>query len=572
MERIWLAHYPEGVPHDIEPPNVTVPHLLEASAARWGERPATIFFGKRITYRQLWRAARRFASALAGLGVAPGERLALLLPNCPQAIIAYYGALLAGAIVVQHNPLYTERELEFQLNDSESSTLVTLEIFYSRIKRLRARTSLRRIIITSVREALPFPLNLLYPLKARRQGYKRRVDTEPSVFQFARLLAEAPEAAPEVRLDPAQTVALLQYTGGTTGRAKGAMLTHRNLVANSIQVRHWFVGAEEGREVWMSVLPFFHVFGMTVCMNVPISLGACLVLMPQFDLRLLLRSLQKYRVTMFPGVPAMYVAVVNQPGIERYDLSSVKYCISGAAPMPEEVQRRFEALTGATLIEGYGLTEASPVTHANPLRGRRKIGSIGVALPSTECKVVDLDSGTREVPPGEAGDLCVRGPQVMRGYWRRPEEKQAVLRDGWLHTGDVARLDEDGYAYLLERKKEIILTGGYNVYPREVEEVLCQHPAVLEAAAVGVPHEKLGEVVQAFVVLRQGATAEPQDLVAHCAAGLAAYKVPRTIHLRRELPKTLIGKVLRRVLQEEARQPAPRQTAAASGEGTEEHP
>ncbi|HEY8450238.1 MAG TPA: long-chain fatty acid--CoA ligase [Bacillota bacterium] len=550
MGRPWLSQYPPEVPPTLAYPDQPLDRFLSEAAARFPEQPALIFYGRRFSYRQVDAAANRFAALLANFGIRPGERVALLLPNCPQSVIAYYGALRAGAVIVQLSPMAAPREIILQLEDSGARTLVTIDLLLARALPAFEHGACQRLLVGRLADALPAHLRLLFPLKARREGQDLRIPERSGVFRWSDR-ADAPANPPQVTVRP-DDLALIQYTGGTTGAPKGAMLTHRNLVANALQTAAWFPGVQPGRERILCVVPFFHVYGMTVCMNFGIHLAATLILLPRFDVPAVLAAIARHRPTLFPGVPTMYVALLNHPQMQRYDLRSITACISGAAPLPREVQERFEAITGGRLVEGYGLTEASPVTHANPLFGEGKPGSIGLPLPDTDCRIVDLEDG-RELPAGQVGELLVRGPQVMKGYWNRPAETEQVLRDGWLRTGDVARMDEDGYFYIVDRIKDMIISGGLNVYPREVEEVLYRHPAVREAAVIGVPDAYLGEAVQAYVVLTEGASVDAEELRRYCREHLAAYKVPKTIEFRDELPKSLIGKVLRRALREETR-------------------
>ncbi|BDG60727.1 long-chain-fatty-acid--CoA ligase [Caldinitratiruptor microaerophilus] len=550
-DRPWVKFYDPWVRPHLDYPDVPLYAFLDDTAARKPHGTATIFQGARLTWAGVREAADAFAAALAALGVRPGDRVAIMLPNLPQTVITFYGALKAGAVVVMTNPLYTERELEHQLSDSGAETLVFLDILYPRVSRAVPRTPVRRLIAASIRDALPLPLRLLYPLKARREGHSLALPDQPNLHRLPELLARHRGAPPPAVTVRGEDLALLQYTGGTTGIAKGAMLTHRNLVANTLQTWEWVRGLERGEQRVLAVLPFFHVYGLTTALNLGVATGATLILVARFQVGEVLKLIQRYRPTLFPGAPPMYVAINNHPEVGRYDLSSIQACISGAAPLPVEVQTRFEALTGAKLVEGYGLTEASPVTHANPLQGRRVVGSIGVPFPDTDVRIVSPETG-EEVPVGQPGELCVRGPQVMQGYWNRPDETARVLRDGWLHTGDVARIDEDGYCYIVDRLKEVIIASGYNIYPREVEEVLYQHPGIMEAAVIGVPHEYRGETVKAYVVPRPGTTLTEEEVIEFCRERLARYKVPTSVEFRDSLPKSAAGKVLRRVLREEA--------------------
>lgn len=478
--------------------------------------------------------------------------MAVMLPNVPQAVIAYYGALKLGAVVVQVNPLYVEREIAQQVRDAGARVLVALDLFYPRIEPVRASAGLEAVIVTSVRDALPWYLALLYPLKAWREGTAVSVPQAPPVYGFQSFLASASEEAPRVEVKP-DDLALLQYTGGTTGVPKGVMLTHRNLVANTLQCRAWMPSLRAGEEVFLGVIPFFHVYGMTACMNLAIATGGLIVLLPRFATTDVLRAIVKSRATIFMGVQAMYVAINNCPDVRRYDISCIRICISGAGPLHVEVQERFEALTGGKVVEGFGLSEASPVTHVNPIFGRRKKGTIGLPLPDTEAKVMDVESGTRELPMDEAGELVIRGPQIMSGYWGRPDETAGVLRNGWLHTGDIATIDAEGYFTIVDRKKDMIKTKGENVYPRDIEEVLFRHPKVKDAVVVGVPDAFMGEMIKAYIVLRDGATATEDEIVSYCGRELAKFKVPKAVEFRPDLPRTIVGKVLRRVLLEEER-------------------
>jgi long-chain acyl-CoA synthetase len=545
----WVRFYDPGVPARLTYPDHPVHHLLEAAARRYGPRPALVFFGRPLSYAALDTLAARFAAGLQRLGVEPGTPVSLHLPNCPQFVIAYYGILKAGGVAVPHNPLYTEREVAHQLQDAGVRVAVTLDLVTPAVLPAARRAGVRDVVVTSITAYMPPLLRLLYPLKAARQGQRVRVAWGPGLHQFAALFQPAPLRPVAVRPDdPAQ----YQYTGGTTGTPQAAVLTHRNLVANVTQVVAWNPRAQPGAETAMAVLPFFHIYGLTAVLNAGFAQGQTLVLIPRFDPRLVLQAVRRHRPTYFHGVPTMYMALLAQPALARTPLGSIRACISGAMALPVAVQQAWEARTGGRLVEGYGLTEASPVTHCNPVWGHRKPGSIGIPLPDTEARIVDPETA-QPLPPGEVGELAVRGPQVMAGYLGRPEATARALRDGWLLTGDMARMDEDGFFYLVDRKKEMINVGGLKVFPREVEEVLYEHPAVREAAAVGIPDRERGERVKAFVALKPGAAMTEEALIAHCRARLAPHKVPRAIEVREALPKSLIGKVLRRVLAEEAR-------------------
>ncbi|AUS08301.1 long-chain fatty acid--CoA ligase [Laceyella sacchari] len=552
-EKVWLKHYPPQVPHHLNYPDVPLTQFLVDAARDYPERDAIFFLGKRMTYRQVLEDSYRLAHALKSLGISRGERIGIMLPNSPQAVIAYYAALFAGGIVVQFNPLYMKRELEHQLNDAEVETLICLDMVYPRVSEVKAQTKLKHTIVTSIYDYLPFPKNWLFQLKSRFDNTHVEIPEAPGVFKLKKIMSQAPSSPVETPYDSGDDVALLQYTGGTTGLAKGAMLTHRNLVVNCCQAEAWMYQAQRGADTILGALPFFHVYGMTVVMNFAVRLAATMILVPKFDRDLILKLITEHRPSYFPGAPTMYVGLINHPDIKKYDLSSINACLSGSAPLPIEVQEQFEALTGGLLIEGYGMTESSPVTHANLIWERTKSGTIGVPWPDTEARIVDLETG-EVLPPGQAGELQVKGPQVMKGYWKRPEETAKVLVDGWLCTGDIAKMDEDGYFYIIDRKKDMIIAGGFNIYPREVEEVLFEHPAIQEAVVVGVPDPYRGETVKAYIVLKEGMQLSEKELEKFCRERLASYKIPRLVEFRKELPKSTIGKVLRRVLLDEEMQ------------------
>ncbi len=548
----WLNSYPPGVPEHVEVPSINLARLLEDAAREYPHAPALHFEGRTTSYAELADRSWRFAGALAKLGVTKGTRVGLILPNCPQAVVALFGALRLGAVVVQNNPLYTERELEHQLGDAVVEVVVCLDLVYERVKAVRDRLGIREVIVTSVLDELPALKRTLAPYTRRGREASAGIGREEPVRRWRELLRQT-ERAPEAAVDPAVDLALLQYTGGTTGVAKGVMLSHANLTANVEQVRAWFPDADPGHEIMMAVLPFFHVYGLTVCLLLGIRLRAALVLLPRFDLSQVLAAIDRYRPTLFPGVPTIYVAVNNAVAKGGHDLSSIKACLSGAAPLPMEVAERFERFSGGRLVEGYGLSESSPVATANPLYGKRKAGTIGLPLPDTLARVADTADPSRTLAVGGAGELAIRGPQVMLGYWNRPDESAQVLRDGWLLTGDIAVMDEEGYFSIVDRKKDLIIAGGYNIYPREVEEVLYEHPKVQEVCVAGVPDPYRGETVKAYVVLRQGEQATGEELRDFAKEKLAAYKVPRVVEFRDELPKTMVGKVLRRALIDEDR-------------------
>jgi len=551
--RIWHAFYDEGVPVDFPFADRTLTEALSRAATHRPDGTAIWFLNRRMTYRELQDQVDRLATALARLGVVKGTRVAIQLPNIPQTVIAYYAVLRAGGQVVMTNPLYVAREIEHQWFDAHCELAIVADfIFEHRIKPIRDQLPVQHYIVASIPEYLAFPLNLLAPLKLKRMtppSYAK-VRAEPTVHHFRQLVDRTPAAPPAVSIG-LDDVAVLQYTGGTTGVAKGAALTHRNLSLNAQGSAAWLHIGDRTDDVFLCPLPFFHVFGMTVCLNFPVFTAGTMVLLPNpRDIAAIVEAVRKRRVTLFMGVPGIFAAIANHPDVATFDLSSVKSCFSGSAPLPLEVLQKFEQLTGAPIVEGYGLTETSPVVLANPMR-RRKVGSIGVPFFETDARIVDLDSGTRDLAQGEDGELVVRGPQVMSGYWNRPDETAVALRDGWLHTGDIARMDGEGYFTISGRKKDMILVSGYNVYPDEVDAVLMTHPAVLEAATIGVPDLRRGEIVKSFVVLRPGISATPEEITAYCRDNLAAYKVPRAIEFRRELPKSTVLKILRRTLREE---------------------
>jgi long-chain acyl-CoA synthetase len=549
MNKPWLAHYPSQIPHTIDYPNKTLQQFLQEAASQFPNKIAIHFLGKELTFEEVYKQALKLANYLVKLGLKKGDRVSIMLPNCPQAVISYYGVLFAGGVVVQTNPLYTERELEYQLKDSGAEILITLDLLYPKAVKMKAITNLKHLIITSIKDYLPFIKKLFYPLVQKKQQQvivKVKEQEDQHLFSSVMAFSEAKEM--EVDIDPVEDIALLQYTGGTTGFPKAAMLTHRNLIANTVMGAYWMYQCEKGNESILGVLPFFHVYGMTAVMNLSIMQGYKMILLPKFDPETTLKTIQKLKPTLFPGAPTIYIALLNHPKLKNYDLSSIKACISGSAPLPVEVQEKFETVTGGKLIEGYGLTEASPVTHANFLwDGERVKGSIGVPWPDTEAKIISLETG-EEAKINEIGELVVRGPQIMKGYWNQPIETEAVLRDGWLYTGDLGYMDERGYFFIVDRKKDMIIASGYNIYPREVEEVLYEHPKVQEAAVIGIPDVYRGETVKAFIVLKQGEECTKEELDHFVRSRLAAYKVPRIYEFRKELPKTAVGKILRRVL------------------------
>jgi long-chain acyl-CoA synthetase len=566
MEKPWLKEYDSGVPATIDYPQVPLHQFLLDTAAKYPNKTALVFgnvveplgnalMDAPMTYSQLLEQTQRFAAALQELGVEKGDRVAIWLPNCPQFVIAYYATLMVGGIVVPCNPSYVAREIRHQLNDSGAKVAIVLSLVYPTMKQVRSETQVEKAIVANIKEYFPGLLKFLFTLaKEKKEGHLQDISGDADTYWFQDLLAQAPAKPRPVEVKPEDT-GVLMYTGGTTGVSKGAQLTHRNLVANALQVRSWMSDSIEGEEVMMAALPLYHSYSMTVSMNHTVYLAGKIILIP--DPRILdhvLKSITKHKATLFPGVPALYVSITNYRDINKYDVSSIRACISGAAGLPPEVQEGFERLTGGKLVEGYGLSEATPVTHCNPIYGKRKEGSwIGIPFPDTDSVVMDLETGERLLQTGEIGELCIRGPQVMKGYWNMPTETANSLQGGWLHTGDIARMDTDGFFQIVDRKKDMILgTGGFNIYPREVEDVLYEHPKVLEAAVAGVPlGQEKGERVKAYIVLKPGQTATEEEIIQYCRDNLAYYKVPKFVEFRDELPKTMVGKILRRVLVEE---------------------
>jgi long-chain acyl-CoA synthetase len=551
-DRPWHKWYDEGVPASLDFEEKPVTGYLASSAARHPDRTALVFENCRMSYAQLEENANRLANALADMGVGKDGRVAIHLPNLPQTVISFYAVLKLGAQVVLTNPLYVEREIEHQWNDAGVEAAVVGDwLFASRLETLRPKLPTKNYIVTGIPDYLRFPLRWLAPLKLRKQGLVAKVATGPGVHDFRSLLARSPAAAP-ARAFGMDDLALLQYTGGTTGVSKGAMLTHRNLSANVQQVKSWFPTLEAATDTWLTCLPLFHVFGMTCSMNWPVAMAGTMVLMPNpRDIPKLVSNIRKHRVSIFPAVPALFNAINNFPGVENLDLTSVKGCFSGSAPLPLEVLEKFEKLTGGKIVEGFGLTETSPVTHVNPMFGQRKPGSIGIPIADTDARIVDPADATKEMPVGEAGELLLAGPQCMKGYWGMPEETADTLRDGWICTGDLATLDEDGYFRIVGRKKEMIVASGCNIYPDEIDRILFEHPKILEAATIGVPDERRGETVKSFVVVQPGESLTQDEVVEFCKGQLAAYKVPRIVEFRSELPKSAVQKILRRKLIDE---------------------
>ncbi|MCA1036465.1 long-chain-fatty-acid--CoA ligase [Bacillus infantis] len=551
-ERPWLQSYPEDIPPTLTYTDEPVQQYLKRAAEEFPTKSAIHFMGREFTFKEVYEQALKLASYLQGLGIEKGDRVAIMLPNTPQSVISYYGILIAGGVVVQTNPLYMEREIEYQMKDSGAKAIITLDILFPRVSKAVPKTEIKHIIVTAVKDALPFPKNLVYPYIQKKQyGIVVNVKHEGNNHLLKEILKRSIGSLKEHSFDYEEDIALLQYTGGTTGFPKGVMLTHRNLVSNASMCQAWLYKCRRGEEIVLGLLPFFHVYGMTTVMILSIMQAYKMVLLPKFDAETTLKTIQKQRPTLFPGAPTIYIGLLNHPDLQKYDLSSIDSCISGSAPLPVEVQQRFEEVTGGKLVEGYGLTESSPVTHSNYLWDRPRVkGSIGVPWPDTDAAVFSMENGEK-LPPGEVGEIAVKGPQVMKGYWNRPEDTAQTLRDGWLLTGDLGYMDESGYFYVVDRKKDMIIAGGFNIYPREIEEVIYEHPGVQEVVAAGIPDPYRGETVKAYIVMKEGHEASEEELNDFARKHLAAYKVPRIYEFRSELPKTAVGKILRRALVEE---------------------
>lgn len=550
-DKPWLKSYEEGVPEFVDYEELCMPDYLDRSARDFPEMDALIFQGYRLKYKGLKDMVDRFATCLTDFGVKKGDAVAILLPNVIPCVAAYYAIMKVGGITVMNNPLYSDVELEHQFNDSGSKVLITLDLLGNRMIDLRPKTKIKEIIYTSIGDYLPFPKSLLFPLVAKKKKLAADVKEAADVYKWKDCIAKYAANPPSVKLD-FEGVAMYQYTGGTTGVSKGVMLTHANL---SKQVQHlaaWFPKFERAAERMLGALPFFHVFGLSTTMNFSIHMAWTDILVPKPQTEPLLEAIGKFKPTFAPLVPTMYVGMVNHPDIRKTDMSCIKGCFSGSAPLPVEVITDFEKVTGAVIVEGFGMTETTPVTHVNPFAGgARKVGSVGLPISDTLCRIVDLDDGVTDMPAGEPGELIVKGPQIMKGYKDMPEETANTLRDGWCYTGDIATMDEDGYFYIVDRKKDMIISGGYNVYPRDIDEVFYEHPKVQEACSIGVPDLKRGENVKVFVVLKEGETATEEELIEFCKDKLATYKLPTEVEFREELPKTNIGKILRKDLRKD---------------------
>ncbi|MEF2230176.1 MAG: long-chain fatty acid--CoA ligase [Pseudodesulfovibrio sp.] len=565
IDRPWLKAYDPEVPATLDYEKIPLFKFLDRAAHKYPKRTAIVFKNWSITYDRLKARTEIIAANLRRAGVRRGDRVALMLPNLPQTIMAFWGVLRAGAVGVMTNPLYMETEIVHQFNDAGVRCCITLDLLWPKLEKLRDAIPVEKFFVTSIADGLKFPLNLLYRLQAKKDRNSPRAPFDgQAVLPFKDLL-RGKEAYTDQRVDP-EDMALLQYTGGTTGVAKGCMLTHFNLGANLQQCQSMIHTLGQQKETFLGILPYFHIYGMTTCLTWPTSMGATLAPFPRYVPLDVLKGIQKLKPTVFPGAPSLYISLLQQKDVDKFDLQSINCCVSGSAPMPVEHMKQFADRTGTEIAEGYGLTEASPVTHFNPILGVRKNGSIGLPFPDTDAKIVDMVVGGDPLPPGKRGELVIRGPQVMKGYYNRPDSTADVLRNGWLYTGDIATMDEDGYFYIVDRKKDLIISGGYNIYPREIDEVLHTHPQIEEAVSVGIPHKTRGEIVKAYVVVRKGEQLSRNDVIAYCREKLASYKVPRQVEFRDELPKTMVGKVLRRALRdEETAKNAGRETPASEG-------
>jgi long-chain acyl-CoA synthetase len=564
MDKPWLKHYDEGMPHTLEYPSIPLDQLLTDAAAKHPDHAATVFgatvgsrlMDAKLTYGQLNQAVDRFAAGLQGLGVGKGDRVAIMLPNCPQFVITAYATWRIGGVVVCCNPLYVPREVEHLVQDSDTETFVVMSQFYEGVKNIRGDTGLKRVIVTNVKEYFPGVLKLLFTLaKEKKEGHKVDISGDPGTYWFQEVMQGAAAKPTPVEIDPEELSTLI-YTGGTTGGPKGAQLTHHNLVSNAVALNKW-ARTREAEDVMLAVMPYFHSYGLTVGMNVCIVNAMTMVQIPNpRDMAHVLKAIETHRATYYPAVPTMFIGFLNFPERDQYDLTSLRFAVSAAAPLPPEVQQRFQAVTGGLMLEAYGLTETSPCATADPVDSPRD-NSLGVPLPDTDLKIVDVETGTEELPPGAIGEIIIKGPQVMRGYWNLPTETANALRTGpdghpgWFYSGDIGYMDDDGYFHMADRKKDMIIAGGYKIYPADVEAVLFEHPAIKEAAVIGLPDEVRGETVKAFVVLKEGETASEEEIIGFCREQMAAYRVPRSIEFRDDLPKSMIGKVLRRDLRED---------------------
>ena len=554
QSKIWVKNYDEETPEEIDTPEIPLYKLLDNAYELGPNHPALIFMGNKITYKELYMDSERFGNVLkVKFGVEKDDKIALYLPNCPQFVIAYYGGIKAGGIITPMNPLYTAREVAYQLKDSGAKIIVALDLFKDNVERALEDTDLEAVIYTGIEDYLPFFKGWIY--KTFMKKVKISIDNKKR-YAFKSLIENADTKLTRPEINPREDLVALMYTGGTTGVPKGAMLTHYNLVSDVYQIDAWLFRGRKRVDRYVGILPWYHIYGQTTVLHSAINSVATIIVFPKFDVKELLEGVQKYKCNVFHGVPTIYSLLINYPDISRYDLSSIEACVSGAGPLPVAVAKKFEEITRGRIREGYGLTETSPVTHVNPIYGKYKFGSIGIPIPNTLAAIADPDKAIL-LPPKEVGELVISGPQVMKGYYNMPEENKAVFFEKygykWLRTGDVAYMDEEGYFYIVERKKDMIKYKGYSVYPRELEEVLYSYEAVSEAAVVGIPDEKVGEIIKAFVVLKDEFKnkVSKEDILKYMKENLAPYKIPKEIEFRDSLPKSTVGKILRRVLREE---------------------
>jgi long-chain acyl-CoA synthetase len=544
----WLKSYEKGVPETIRYEEICMPDILDRTAKQFPDKTALIFQGFTLNFKELKDMVDRFATCLTAFGVKQGDAVALLLPNVIPCVAANFAVLKIGGIVVMNNPLYSDPELDHQFNDSGAKVLITLDLLGNRMIDLRPKTKIKQIVYTSIGDYLPFPKNLLFPLVGKKKKLAADVKPAPDVFKWKDCIAQHAPKPPAVKLG-IEDVAMYQYTGGTTGVSKGVMLTHANLSKQVQQLGAWFPKFNKGAEIMLGALPYFHVFGLSVSMNFSVHMGFAQVLVPRPQPEPLLEAIAKFRPTFAPLVPTMYIGMLAHPNLKKTDMNCIKGAFSGSAPLPVEVIHDFEKATGAVIVEGFGMTETTPVTHVNPFAGGvRKVGSVGLPISDTLARIVDLEDGVTDMPVGERGELIVKGPQIMLGYKGRPEETGNTLKEGWIYTGDIATMDEDGYFYIVDRKKDMIISGGYNVYPRDIDEVYYDHPKVQEACSIGIPDAKRGECVKLFIVLKEGEAATQEEMIEFGKAKLAAYKLPTEVEFRKELPKTNVGKILRKQL------------------------
>ncbi|MBQ2760575.1 MAG: long-chain fatty acid--CoA ligase [Mailhella sp.] len=548
----WKDHLAEGAPLYSEFEYRSVQSYLDEAAAKYGSRKAVTFQNLTYTYKQLKDKAEAFAASLREHGLQTGDRVAIMMPNIPQTIIAFWGAMKAGAVVVMTNPLYMEKELTHHFSDSSPKFLIMLDLFWNKIQPLRDRLNVGTYVVSRIADGLAFPLNLLQPLQAKRQHNYPHVDFDDKTVITWKSMIKTRKRYTEECADPKNTVALLQYTGGTTGFSKGAMLSHSNLTCQLQQlIKLLQHDASRGAHCFLSILPFFHVLGLVGNVILPCAYAASTIPVPRYSPHDVLELIKKHRPSFFVGAPSVYISLMQQKDVANYDLTCIQYCISGSSPFPQAAMKQFQDMTHAKITEGFGLTEASPCVTANPLYKTQKIGSVGIPLPDTEVAIMSLEDGKTQLGDNQSGEICARGPQIMMGYWNHPEETAATLADGWLHTGDIGNRDSDGYYFIVDRKKDMAIVGGYNVFPREIDEVLHEHPKIKEAVSLSVPHKTRGEMLKAYIVVKDGAKLSTAELAKFCREKLASYKVPRVFEFRDELPKTLVGKVLRRALREE---------------------